>query len=738
MRWYFIFFVVSGFCGLVYEVVWLRLAMASFGVTTAIVSIVVSMFMAGLGAGSWAAGALMRRRSDGIGALRIYAFVELIVGISSLSVPHELRFGRLLLQALAGSATWQSSRFYELAGLWIAVTLIPWCMCMGATFPLLMSAIRQTALPRSERSFSFLYVANVMGAVLGTLISAFFLIEMMGFQKTLYVAGALNGLLALFAWRLGMSERVSISALSVNSDTNGPNEAAVARKIYGLNAKTSLALLFTTGLVSMGMEVVWIRQLTPYLGNVVYAFAGILATYLVSTLVGSQDYRSWIHSHKLADSVSAWSWLALFAVIPLIGADPLVPLRLGAVELSGIRLSAIVLFCALTGFLTPLLVDSWSAGDPYRAGTAYAVNIVGSIIGPLVAGFWLLPWLGERWALVSLSLPVFGLAMLITFFASDVSAPQIKTKIKFVVALLSAILIVKMTHDYEQAFALREVRRDYTATVIAAGKGFERQLVVNGIGMTILTPITKYMSHLPLALMSRPAKNGLVICFGMGTSFRSMLSWGIPTVVVDLVPSVPPMFGYFHSDAQKVLSSPLAGVVIDDGRRFLDGSHQQYDVIVVDPPPPPEAAGSSLLYSREFYVVIREHLSTDGIVQIWYPVADGTPVTVASIVKALQEVFPYVRAFRSFNGIGIHFLASMRPIEVPSAGTLASRLPSPAVTDLLEWGPTTTAQDQFQVVLSQEMSLQSLVAESPGTPALSDDRPINEYYLLRNWFHVYR
>jgi spermidine synthase len=732
------FFVVSGFCGLVYEVVWLRLAMASFGVTTPTVSIVVSMFMAGLGAGSWAAGSLMRRRPDGLGALRIYAFVELMVGMSSLSVPHELRFGRLLLQASAGSASWQSSRFYEFAGLWIALTLIPWCICMGATFPLLMSAIRLTAPPRAERSFSFLYVANVMGALLGTLISAFLLIEMMGLQRTLYVAGALNGVLAFFAFRLSRSERVSSSALSIDFDIKRPNQGAVARELYGLSANTALALLFTTGLVSMGMEVIWIRQLTPYLGTVVYAFAGILATYLLSTLVGSQDYRSWIHSHKPADSLSAWAWLAFCSVIPLIGADPLVPLRLGAVELSGIRLSAIVLFCALTGFLTPLLVDSWSAGNPGRAGTAYAVNIVGSIIGPLVAGFWLLPWLGERWALVALSLPVFGAAMVITFFASEVPRSQIKTKMKFVVASLSAVLIVKMTHDYEQGFALREVRRDYTATVIATGKGFDRQLVVNGIGMTILTPITKYMSHLPLALMSRPANNGLVICFGMGTSFRSMLSWGIPTVAVDLVPSVPRMFGYFHSDAQKVLSSPLARVVIDDGRRFLDGTHQKYDVVVVDPPPPPEAAGSSLLYSKEFYGVIREHLSTDGILQIWYPVADGTPVTVASIAKALQQVFPYVRAFRSFDGSGIHFLASMRPIEVPSAGTLASRLPSPALADLVEWGPGTTAERQFQAVLSQEMSLQSLIAKSSSAPVLSDDEPINEYYLLRKWFHLYR
>jgi predicted membrane-bound spermidine synthase len=252
--------------------------------------------------------------------------------------------------------------------------------------------------------------------------------------------------------------------------------------------------------------------------------------------------------------------------------------------------------------------------------------------------------------------------------------------------------------------------------------------------MTSLTPITKYMAHLPLALMSRPARNGLVICFGMGTTFRSMLSWGIPTVAVDLVPSVPSMFEYFHSDAAKVASSPLGRVVIDDGRRFLDGSPGLYDVVVVDPPPPPEATGSSLLYSREFYVVIKRHLAPDGILQVWYPAAEGTPTTVASITKAIQEVFPYVRAFRSFNGSGIHFLASAEPISVPSPGIMASRLPVAAAGDLVEWGPGKTAELQFQSVVLQELSLEVLKAKDMGIPALSDDRPINEYYLLRDWF----
>jgi spermidine synthase len=225
----------------------------------------------------------------------------------------------------------------------------------------------------------------------------------------------------------------------------------------------------------------------------------------------------------------------------------------------------------------------------------------------------------------------------------------------------------------------------------------------------------------------------------MGTTFRSMLSWGIPTTAVDLVPSVPALFGYYHSDAAKLVASPLAHIVVDDGRRFLDGSTQTYDVIAVDPPPPPAAPGSSLLYSRDFYEVVKRHLRSGGILQVWYPVADADAATTASITKALMQSFPYVRAFRSFDGsYGIHFLASTQAIPVVSASTLASRLPSAAASDFVEWGPQPSPQQQFELVLSHELSLQKLVAEDPRAPALQDDQPINEYYLLRSWFHSYR
>jgi len=82
-HWFFAFFFISGACSLIYEVVWLRLSMAKFGVTTPMVSIVISVFMAGLGLGSWAGGKFIGRfdRFPAAVPLRLYGTLELLIGL---------------------------------------------------------------------------------------------------------------------------------------------------------------------------------------------------------------------------------------------------------------------------------------------------------------------------------------------------------------------------------------------------------------------------------------------------------------------------------------------------------------------------------------------------------------------------------------------------------------------------------------------------------------------------------
>ncbi|HZW94150.1 MAG TPA: hypothetical protein VFF64_14455 [Candidatus Eremiobacteraceae bacterium] len=715
MLWYFTFFFISGFCSVLYELVWLRLSMAQFGVTTAMVSIVLSVFMGGLGLGSWASGKWIRRRGGNIGfpAVRLYAAIEVLIGLSGILVSYELGWGRSILERL-GSAS--STEYYVVSGIWVALSLLPWCALMGTTIPIAMLAIRRAFPPESSRSFSYLYMANVAGAVFGTFLPLF-LVELLGFHGTLKVGAACNALIATLAL-----------LVSNNAPPTEVREVApVASEAVptGTGGGFLLVLLFVSGLTSMGMEVVWVRQFTPYVGTVVYAFASILAVYLVATFVGSLIYRRWSLQQKNEDLL--WTLLGLFAVLPLLAASPKIVLY------SVLRLLlGIAPFAGLLGFLTPMLVDRWARGNPASAGKAYAVNVMGCILGPLVAGFLLLPWISERWALLLLALPwlILGLRPLVPSGQAFGLAPRVASYL--VLPLVAGIFLTSEGYEGEYGDGSR-VLRDSTATVIATGTGMHKFLLVNGYTMTYLTPVTKMMAHLPLAFLDRPPQDALVICFGMGTTFRSLRSWGIPVTVVDLVPSVPRLFSFFHSDATQVLSSPLAHVVVDDGRRYLERTARQYDVITIDPPPPVEAAGSSLLYSEDFYSVVRERLRPGGILQQW--LMSGDREDLAAVALALRRSFPYVRVFtyagNASQNPGFHFLASDQPIPRRSADELARRLPAAAAADLVEWGPETTAQDQFGVLLF-EMPVDQFIALSPTTPALSDDRPINEYYLLRS------
>src|SRR5205085_11234757 len=136
-------------------------------------------------------------------------------------------------------------------------------------------------------------------------------------------------------------------------------------------------------------------------------------------------------------------------------------------------------------------------------------------------------------------------------------------------------------------------------------------------------------------------------------------------------------------------------------------SSGRYDVITIDRTPPVEAAGSSLLYSKEFYAVLQQRLCPGGILQQWLP--GGDRVVHASVARALRESFPYIRVFHSVGGWGYHFLASMSPLMPASAAVLASRLPAGAASDLLEFGPAQSAEEQFASVTNSEFSIESVI-----------------------------
>ena len=222
------------------------------------------------------------------------------------------------------------------------------------------------------------------------------LIELYGFHKTLRIGAILNVAIAISAFAMSIVSRPAQPRASrLSLPANGPTDSHI-----GL-----LLLLFITGLATMGMELIWIRLFTPYVGPMVYSFGMILVAYLLATFVGSQIYRYWSRRYRTQENRLTWVSLALLGMLPLLTADYRVPLHLVARVFVGV-----MPFAGMIGFLTPMLVDRWSGGDPDRAGRAYAVNVAGCIAGPLLCGFLLLPQVGERWSVLLFALPWFVMA----------------------------------------------------------------------------------------------------------------------------------------------------------------------------------------------------------------------------------------------------------------------------------------------------------------------------------------
>ena len=158
-----------------------------------------------------------------------------------------------------------------------------------------------------------------------------------------------------------------------------------------LSERALLWLLFGTGFTSMGTEVVWVRLYTPSLSTVVYAFAIILGLYLIATDVGSWFYRRSKRAASILESGVLWVVMGAAVIVAFLSADPRLPLP-GIVRVA----LGIMPFSILVGFVTPGILDRYSGGDPDRAGNAYAINIVGCVLGPVVAGFLFLPAAWKR------------------------------------------------------------------------------------------------------------------------------------------------------------------------------------------------------------------------------------------------------------------------------------------------------------------------------------------------------
>lgn len=422
-----VLFVISGACGLCYEVVWARELVLVFGAGALATSAALAGFMAGLGVG----GLVLGPRADALERpVRFYGLLELAIGLFGLVSADVIGGGlRGAFGMLAGALALESPVGREVLRLVLTLlAVVPPAALMGATFPVLVAAVTRGASGGGtpEGRVSMLYAANLAGAVVGAFGVGLVIMPALGVRGALVVTALANlavGAVALW-WDHAELGDAEADAEAPTAELPAPAPVDSLQVPLGLGALGVLAGL--SGCRALGLQVIWSRILGLTLGSSLYALTVVLGTViaglglgaLLAPLVLSRTRRPLraLAAVEVATLVATvvtglaipelpWLFIRVFR-------DLFDPIEGGA--LLGVQLALASLLvlppAVLMGLSTPLLLGAAAGGDrdervASRAAGIYVASTLGSIVGALVTGFILLRLVGVRGALLGACVP---------------------------------------------------------------------------------------------------------------------------------------------------------------------------------------------------------------------------------------------------------------------------------------------------------------------------------------------
>ena len=720
---------ISGASALIYQLIWVRLLGLVFGVSSFAVATVVAVFLLGLGLGSYVFGRWSERARD---PLRIYLYVEL--GIAATSLVAYLVIETLPVYRYLYEYAYNNLGFYGLSVarlLLSTLVLLPPVFLIGGTMPLLAKYFLRDP-DNLGSSFSKIYYLNTLGACAGALLTGFLLVRYFGVNGTLMIAVGGNLLVALI---IALSKRA----------------AGATRPATGERSPYSymLVFLFLTGFISLSYEMLWVRILSTYGLSTSQAFALILAGFLLGFSVGAwvvarqvdrrRDLGSWFSSVSIVTAFSGAVVLLLFRqfeVITILLADatPMSQLTLGM----ALAFTVSFIPAVFMGILFPLGVRIY-AHDVDRigakAGNTFFSNTLGCVLGSLLTGFVLIPFLG-MWnttlLLINLSLLI---AVAFLLRGSRASGKQWVSLV--VVAGVANLLVFTDSKTFHAELKGRDLRtaaegfdviyyaEGLSGTVTAVERGNYRGLFVDGQNVSgtdlVLLADSKMLAHVPLLLAEEP-EVALTVGYGTGTTSGSMLLYDVDVHAVEIEKKIIEAAPLFSKVNYASYADPDLDIVMDDARNYIATTDEKFSVIVTDVTNL-KYKRNPYLYTREYFEIMRGALSPDGVAAAWLPVGGLSFGDLRTLIATFDSVFPHTTAWY-FTQFPTHFIILV--------GT-----PGPTRVNLTELGEKMTQVEgdlrSLRVENVYELASMLLLGESDidamvdGASIHTDNRPILEY-----------
>ncbi len=726
---------VSGFCGLAYEIVWSRMLVLVMGNTTYATSTILAAFMAGLSLGSFFWG----KKIDSVKftPLFIFGLLEMAVGLSALIlyfaiqsiVPLEI----FVVKWVAGSQTGGVLVRFFLSFLLLCVPTF----FMGGTFAVIGKHLivnRQAAGSRS----ALLYGVNTAGALLGAFLTGFFLIAYWGHFNVLLSACLLNLIIGCCA--------VAIDRLGQNSDqvpSTNQKKAKPKKSRFKPIPKSTLRLIllgtFAAGFTTMAYQVLWTRLLILVIDNSVYSFTSIVMLFLGGIALGSLLAIPLFRLEK--------HLITLFALLQITFAvsSYLVPFFVHPGQVPGEtrydaflldRLPFFVLVPALlSGALMPLAIQIYkkkSTGTGARLGGIFALNTLGCVLGAFAVSFWLIPYMGFRNTMLLLP----GISLLAGCLVAVGSLKRQYSTLLVATAIIMAVLgTLWMPADYfKNKYAQIETgsrliyyqeSTSVTATIFDRPDG-NRVLYLNGIPEVDTSQLSimtfRLMGALPNLLHPDP-KSALMITFGAGLTAGTTAQFVDTVDSVDLAAQAPQISTYFKPVNQDIHSNPKLSLITDDARHFLLHTDNTYDIIVSDATHP-RVYDSWVLFTQEFYTLVKSTLNRDGIFCQWVPFHGLHPDRYMAIIHTFSKVFPHVSIWRVSNAYSL-MIATPTALKI-NFNAMVARLVDKPIRKLLR---SVDLDSPFEILKYFSFSGQKLAQLKIGSiDILSDNSPHHLFF----------
>ena len=650
-------FFFSGFLSLVYQVLWVRELGLLFGNSTYAVATTLAVFFLGLSAGSYFLG-------RGAGSLRAplkaYACLELGIAVSALLYFLLIDLYHFIYSPIFVAFGDSRLVLITVKSLLAAIVLFPPSFFMGGTVPVMA----QCLIHRTDelgKTGSLLYAINTLGAALGAFVAGFYLPFYLGFQNSYLMAmggnlmiAAVAYLLTLGGWRLTTAESSDVSR------TGNEQEIESKAPLIGL-------LAFSSGFAALALEVLWTRMFSQVLHNSVYSFSAILTTFLIALALGSAL------AHALC-RLNVRPMLALSSLLSLAGLlvalSPLLFYQLT----DGLRYLAaeagwkdyiraifenagmvILVPGVIVGSVFPFLLrmaQRSGCGPGRIIGNLVAINVIGAIAGSLMAGFFLIGFTGLWGSVRLIALLYLLLAILVVHGYSRMSlalraAPAAGLILLFTFFDPESLAMVRVNPAENEN--LIEVWEGSSGTVAVMDRGGDLRIKVNNyytLGGSGSAQREEGQTHIPLLIHPDPKS---VFFLGMGTGITAGAALDHPVrrvVICEMIPEVIlASRKHFGDFVNGLFDDERVEINAEDGRNYLQGTREKYDVIVADLFFP-WRRGVGFLYTQEHFQSVQSHLQEGGLFAQWLPLYQLSQDEFFIIAKTLLEVFTQVTLWR--------------------------------------------------------------------------------------------